>query len=204
MSGHSKWSTIKRQKGANDAKRGALFTKVAREIMHRRARRVAATPTRTTGSDSRWTRPVDRRQHARRQHQAGDRAGDRRRRRGGLRGDRLRGLRPGRRRDPRRDRDGQPQPDRGRRPLAVHEGRRPARRLRRGGLAVRAARADHDPGERPGRRRRRAGGDRCRRRRRRHEHRRGRRGVHHAGRPRAGAQGARGRRPAGRDAPRTR
>jgi YebC/PmpR family DNA-binding regulatory protein len=33
MSGHSKWSQIKRQKGANDAKRGAIFTKVAREIM---------------------------------------------------------------------------------------------------------------------------------------------------------------------------
>ncbi len=33
MSGHSKWSTIKRQKGVTDAKRGALFTKVAREIM---------------------------------------------------------------------------------------------------------------------------------------------------------------------------
>jgi YebC/PmpR family DNA-binding regulatory protein len=33
MSGHSKWSTIKRQKGANDAKRGALFTKLAREII---------------------------------------------------------------------------------------------------------------------------------------------------------------------------
>ena len=32
MSGHSKWSTIKRQKGANDAKRGALFTKLARNI----------------------------------------------------------------------------------------------------------------------------------------------------------------------------
>jgi YebC/PmpR family DNA-binding regulatory protein len=32
MSGHSKWSTIKRQKGANDAKRGALFKKVAREV----------------------------------------------------------------------------------------------------------------------------------------------------------------------------
>jgi YebC/PmpR family DNA-binding regulatory protein len=32
MSGHSKWSTIKRQKGANDAKRGALFTKVGREL----------------------------------------------------------------------------------------------------------------------------------------------------------------------------
>lgn len=32
MSGHSKWSTIKRQKGANDARRGALFTRVGREI----------------------------------------------------------------------------------------------------------------------------------------------------------------------------
>ena len=32
MSGHSKWSTIKRQKGVADAKRGAIFTKVAKEI----------------------------------------------------------------------------------------------------------------------------------------------------------------------------
>ncbi len=32
MSGHSKWSTIKRKKAANDAKRGALFTRLAREI----------------------------------------------------------------------------------------------------------------------------------------------------------------------------
>ena len=32
MSGHSKWSTIKRQKGVNDSKRSAQFTKVAREI----------------------------------------------------------------------------------------------------------------------------------------------------------------------------
>lgn len=32
MSGHSKWSTIKRQKGAADAKRGQLFTKLAKEI----------------------------------------------------------------------------------------------------------------------------------------------------------------------------
>ena len=32
MSGHSKWSTIKRKKGANDAKRGAIFTRLAREI----------------------------------------------------------------------------------------------------------------------------------------------------------------------------
>jgi len=32
MSGHSKWSTIKRKKGAADAKRGQLFTKLGREI----------------------------------------------------------------------------------------------------------------------------------------------------------------------------
>lgn len=32
MAGHSKWSTIKRQKGANDAKRGQLFTKLGNAI----------------------------------------------------------------------------------------------------------------------------------------------------------------------------
>ena len=32
MSGHSKWSTIKRKKAAVDAKRGAIFTRLAREI----------------------------------------------------------------------------------------------------------------------------------------------------------------------------
>jgi len=32
MSGHSKWSQIKRQKGVTDARRGQLFTKLAREI----------------------------------------------------------------------------------------------------------------------------------------------------------------------------
>jgi YebC/PmpR family DNA-binding regulatory protein len=32
MSGHSKWSTIKRKKGANDAARGKLFTRLTREI----------------------------------------------------------------------------------------------------------------------------------------------------------------------------
>ncbi len=33
MSGHSKWSQIKRQKGVADAKRGQIFTKLAREII---------------------------------------------------------------------------------------------------------------------------------------------------------------------------
>ena len=32
MSGHSKWAQIKRQKGVTDARRGQLFTKLAREI----------------------------------------------------------------------------------------------------------------------------------------------------------------------------
>jgi len=32
MSGHSKWSTIKRKKGAADAKRGQIFTRLIREI----------------------------------------------------------------------------------------------------------------------------------------------------------------------------
>lgn len=32
MSGHSKWAQIKRQKGANDAKKGQMFTKLGREI----------------------------------------------------------------------------------------------------------------------------------------------------------------------------
>jgi YebC/PmpR family DNA-binding regulatory protein len=32
MSGHSKWATIKRKKGAADARRGQMFTKLAREL----------------------------------------------------------------------------------------------------------------------------------------------------------------------------
>src|SRR4029078_12606575 len=32
MSGHSKWATIKHKKGALDAKRGKIFTKIIREM----------------------------------------------------------------------------------------------------------------------------------------------------------------------------
>lgn len=32
MSGHSKWANIKRKKGANDAQRGKIFTKLGREL----------------------------------------------------------------------------------------------------------------------------------------------------------------------------
>ncbi|HEY6077237.1 MAG TPA: YebC/PmpR family DNA-binding transcriptional regulator, partial [Polyangiaceae bacterium] len=33
MSGHSKWATIKRKKGATDAARGKVFTKLIREVV---------------------------------------------------------------------------------------------------------------------------------------------------------------------------
>lgn len=33
MSGHSHWATIKRKKGASDAKKGAIYTRLAREIL---------------------------------------------------------------------------------------------------------------------------------------------------------------------------
>ena len=33
MSGHSKWSTIRHKKGAADAKRGKIFTKIIKEII---------------------------------------------------------------------------------------------------------------------------------------------------------------------------
>jgi len=42
MSGHSKWSKIKRDKGANDAKRGAVFTRIGNQIAI--AARVGADP----------------------------------------------------------------------------------------------------------------------------------------------------------------
>ncbi len=32
MSGHSKWSSIKHKKGATDARRGKIFTKIIKEI----------------------------------------------------------------------------------------------------------------------------------------------------------------------------
>ena len=56
MSGHSKWSTIKRRKGAQDAKRGKLFTKVIKEITIS-ARSGGGTQRATPGCDGRSTWP---------------------------------------------------------------------------------------------------------------------------------------------------
>ena len=40
MSGHSKWSTIKRKKGVADARRGKIFTKLIKEIIVAATKRV--------------------------------------------------------------------------------------------------------------------------------------------------------------------
>ena len=76
MSGHSKWSTIKRKKGADDAKRGNIFTRLAREI---------AIAAREGGGDPRrQLRPASggrqgaRQQHAQGEHRAGHQARHRR------------------------------------------------------------------------------------------------------------------------------
>ena len=42
MSGHSKWANIKRKKGANDAIRGKITTKIGREITIGQSNKVLA------------------------------------------------------------------------------------------------------------------------------------------------------------------
>ena len=191
MSGHSKWSTIKRAKGITDAKRGALFTKVAREIS------VAA---RQGGGDPdanyRLRLAIEKARSVNMPADNIKRTIDKAT--GGGEAEQFEeivyeGYGPGGVAVLVEAADRQPQPDRGRGPLDVHEGRRPARRLRRGRLAVRAARPDLGRRATASRRRRgRAGRDRCRRRGRRHRRRRDDRDLHLAGRPRGGPQGARG------------
>ena len=164
MSGHSKWSSIKHKKGAADAKRGKLFSKLSRAIIvaakeggadpaatsrsRTRSRRRAPTPCRRTTSSAR-----SRRAPARTRTRRASRR-------------RLRGLRPRGRGGDRRGADRQPQPHRLRGAPPLREARRQPRRLRRGRVAVRAAR----PRARAGRGRRRgrapARGGRGRRRRR--------------------------------------
>ena len=56
MSGHSKWHSIKHKKGALDAKRGKIFTKIIRE-MSIAARIGGGDPTPTRACAPRWTRP---------------------------------------------------------------------------------------------------------------------------------------------------
>jgi YebC/PmpR family DNA-binding regulatory protein len=54
MSGHSKWATIKRAKGSADAKRGALFTKLSKNISiaAKKGKDAAVNPTLRTAIDA--------------------------------------------------------------------------------------------------------------------------------------------------------
>ena len=136
MSGHSKWASIKHKKKAADAKRGALFTKLARAIT------VAA---REGGGDPEGnpalalaiqkakdaSMPKDNIERAIAKGTGADSG------RRCVRGGALRGLRPGRRGHPRRDADRQPQPHRLRGAARLHQARRQPRRARLGGLDVR-------------------------------------------------------------------
>ena len=162
MSGHSKWSQIKRQKGANDAKRGAVFTKIAREI---------AIAARAGGADPDANyrlrlahRQGARREHAGRQHQARHRAGERAATRpSSIEEIVYEGYGPG----------GvailvEAATDNRNRTAAdvrahLHQGGWPAGRRRRGRLAVRAARRRQRGARRQRCRRGRAAGHRCRR-----------------------------------------
>ena len=91
MSGHSKWSTIKRKKGAADAKRGKIFTKLIREIAT--AARLGGGRSRRETPDCGWpsTRPAQAnmpKDNIERAIQKGTGGGEER----GLRGGGLRGL----------------------------------------------------------------------------------------------------------------
>ncbi len=176
MAGHSKWAGIKHKKAIVDARRGKLFTKLARAIT------VAA---KEGGGDPEGNpalgagRPEGQgRLDAQGQHRARDRQGHRRgRRRRRARGGPLRGLRPRRRRDARRGGDRQPQPHRRRGPPHVLQARRQPRRARLRRLPVRQEgrrrrrRRALRRGRPDGRHRRRRRGHRDRRRRLRDPHR---------------------------------
>ena len=126
VSGHSKWSSIKHKKGAADAKRGKLFSKLTRAII------VAA---RDGGPDPAANLALQNAVEKARaaldaegQHRPRDREGrGHRLRRRRLRDDRLRGLRPRRRRRDRRGADRQPEPHRRRGAPHLLEERRQSR-----------------------------------------------------------------------------
>ena len=83
MSGHSKWANIKRKKGANDAIRGAITTKIGREI---------TIAVRMGGSDPTGNMRLkegEGEQHTEGQHQSSDPKGTRCDGRRELRGDHL-------------------------------------------------------------------------------------------------------------------
>ena len=140
MSGHSKWASIKRKKGATDAKRGQLFSKLVAGD-HRRGARRRAGPAANLALQNAIEKAREASMPKDNIERAIARGSGDRRRRGRLRDRHVRGLRPRRRRALRRGADRQQQPHRGRRPPGVHEERRQPRRVRapsRGSSSARA------------------------------------------------------------------
>ena len=152
MAGHSKWKQIKRKKAVTDAKRGAVFTKVIREITVAAQARAAVIPTATPGCAPRSTRPRPRTCRSKTSSAPSRRAP------GELEGVQYEevvyeGYGPGRRRDPDRGDDRQPQPHRGRNPPCASRGtaatwappiRWPGCSSGRRQITVDAAKADED------------------------------------------------------------
>ena len=136
MSGHSKWATIKHQKGAKDKARGKLFAKLIRQV------EVAA---REGGGDLEANATLRTMYKKARAASVPIDTIDRAIKRGtgeleGVIYESItyEGYAPARRRGPRRGADRQPQPHRLRRAQHLHEERRVAGRARRGVVAVRA------------------------------------------------------------------
>ena len=123
MSGHSKWSTIKHKKGAADAKRGKLFSKLSRSIMVA-AKEGGADP----GTNIALANAIEKARSYSMPKDNIDRAIAKGSGEGAdgamLRVRRLRGLRARRCRGDRRGAHRQPQPHGRRRPASVHEARR--------------------------------------------------------------------------------
>ena len=69
MSGHSKWASIKHKKGALDAKRGKIFTRLIKELTV--AARVGGAESGHEPAASHDYRRREGAEHARRKHQAG-------------------------------------------------------------------------------------------------------------------------------------
>ena len=163
MSGHSKWHTIKHKKGAADAKRGKVFTRIIKELTV--AARAGGGDPDSNPAASHDHRRGEVRQHAGRQHQARHSARHGRAARRLVRGDHLRGLRPRRRRADHRDADRQQEPHGRRNAPPARQVRRQPRRREQRRLDVRQE-GLHRRRQGEGRRRGADGGrDRCRRRR---------------------------------------
>ena len=164
MSGHSKWSSIKHKKGAADAKRGKLFSKLSRAIIVA-AKEGGGDPANNLALQNAiekaksYSMPKDNIDRAIAKGSGADADAD------AFETIVYEGYGPGGRRGDRRGAHRQPQPDGRRRAPPVREERRQSRRDRRGRLAVRPARRRRRPGRR--RRRRGAAARRGRRRRRR-------------------------------------